>query len=265
MRTYTKIISPFVAWLETQGVTSPQEVTARLVRQYLATYADKSDWYLNGIARVIRTLVRFWYKEGYLPAPIIFDMPKVRQKQQPFLTAEQVQKILNVCDLRQKSIVLLFVDSGMRRREVCNLNRSDVDLKTGIVRVRQGKGRKDRITVIGATTRRILLKYWQTCTNKDDDAPAVQTETGERFTIYGMSSFLHRLSEKSGVRFSAHALRRTFATLSLKAGMDIVSLQSLLGHADIGTTRQYIQWLDNDILKAHQLYSPVENLKNRTK
>jgi len=260
LKNYQWTLGKFIAWLEAQGVTSPQEVNARLIRQYLAAYADKSDWYMNGHARAIRTLMRFWHREGYLPQPVAFDMPKVHQKRLPFLTAEQVKQVLSVCTTRERAIILLLVDSGLRRQEVCNLNRSDIDLQTGSIRVRLGKGRKDRISAIGATTRRALLKYWQTCPNQEEDAPAIQTETGQRLTSNGIQSLLRRLSQKSGIRFSAHALRRTFATLALQAGMDLVSLQTLMGHNNIGTTRQYIQWLDGDLLEAHQRFSPVEAL-----
>jgi site-specific recombinase XerD len=263
LKNYQWTLGRFITWLEAQGVTTPAEVSARHLRQYLALYTDKSDWYLNGIARAIRTLMRFWHKEGYLPQAVTFDMPKVRQKRLPFLTAEQVQKVLSACNLRERAIILLLVDSGLRRQEVCNLNRSDIDLQTGIVRVRQGKGRKDRIAVIGATTRRALLKYWQTCPNQEADAPAFQTENGQRLNRYGLQSLLRRLSQRSGVSFSAHALRRSFATLALQAGMDLVSLQTLLGRSDISTTRRYIQWLESDLLEAHRRASPIDNLLKR--
>ncbi|NPV85904.1 MAG: tyrosine-type recombinase/integrase [Anaerolineae bacterium] len=261
LKNYQKILGKFINWLEAQGVTAPHELNARLVREYLALYASKSDWYLNGIARSIRTLVRFWHSEGYLPSPVIFAMPKVREKRLPFLNGEQVKKLLSVCSLREKAIILLFIDSGLRRQEFVNLNREDIDMQTGFIRVRQGKGRKDRTTAIGATTRRVLLKYWQTCSNQSPNAPAIQTNQGERFSADGLSSLLSRLSKKAGVPFSPHALRRSFATLALKSGMDIVSLQALLGHSNIDTTRKYVQWLDADLLEAHRKASPIDNLK----
>jgi len=263
LKNYQWTLGKFLAWLEQQGITAPQEVSARHVRQYLALYADKSDWYLNGIARAIRTLLRFWHKEGYLPQPVTFDMPKVRQKRLPFLTAEQVSNLLSVCNPREKALVLFMIDSGLRRQEVCNLNREDVNMQTGIVRVRQGKGRKDRIAIIGATTRRTLRAYMRTLPNQQENAPLFQTETGERFTVNGLQSLFVRLSNKAGFKVSAHMLRRTFATLSLKNGMDIVSLQTLLGHSSLETTRRYIQWLDSDLLEAHRQHSPVDHLRQK--
>lgn len=260
VRFYRLTSGKFITWLEAHGITAPQDVNTRHVRQYLALYADKSDWYLNGIARAIRTLVRFWHREGYLPQPVTFDMPRVRQKRLPFLTAEQVKQVLNVCDMREKAIILFLVDSGLRRREFCNLNRQDIDLQTGGVIVRQGKGKKDRLAVIGSTTRRALLRYFAVVPNKAPEAPAFQTRNGTRFTPSGLGSFFLRLSKRAGIHLTPHALRRTFATLALQGGMDLVSLQTLLGHSDISTTRQYIQWLDEDLLNAHRRASPVDNL-----
>jgi integrase/recombinase XerD len=261
LKNYAWTLGRFINWLEGQGVISPEEVTARNVRNYLALYADKSDWTLNGHARTIRTLLRFWHKEGYLPQAVTFDMPKVRQKRLAFLTSEQIKRVLAVCDLRQKAIILFLVDSGLRRQEFCNLQRKDVDLQTGMVIVRQGKGRKDRVAVIGATTRRTLLKYWQTCPNQNENAPAFQTLDGQPFSPSGLRSLLVRLSKRAGVPLSPHALRRSFATLALQGGMDLVSLQMLLGHRDISTTRRYVQWLDDDLLTAHRKASPIDNLK----
>jgi len=75
-----------------------------------------------------------------------------------------------------------------------------------------------------------------------------------------LRSLLLRIGKKAGIHLSPHALRRTFATLSLQNGMDIVSLQTLLGHSSLETTRRYIQWLDSDLLEDHRKHSPADNL-----
>jgi integrase/recombinase XerD len=263
LKNYQFILGKFINWLESQGITKPEEVSARFVRNYLALFSGKSDWYVNDQARAIRTLLRFWYKEGYLPAPVTFDMPKVHQKRLLFLNAEQVQKLVSVCNVKELAIVLLMVDSGLRRQEVINLDIKDVDIKSGLVVVRQGKGRKDRISAIGATTRRAILKYLPTLQNQDKNMPLFQTKDGGRYTAAGFRSLFVRLSKKAGFNVTPHALRRSFATLSLQSGLDIVSLQTLMGHSNIETTRRYIQWLDSDILEAHHLHSPVDNLPKR--
>jgi len=196
-----------------------------------------------------------------MPTPVKVDVPPVGRQRLPFLTASQVKQLLDVCDSRDRAMILLMVDSGLRRQEVCNLNKSDLDLETGGIHVRQGKGHKDRITAIGATTRRAILLYIRIIPNQADNAPLFQTQDGYRLTGDGIQSIFRRLSKVAGFKVSAHMLRRTFATLALKAGLDVVSLQSLLGHSSLETTRRYIQLLDDDLLQAHHQYSPIDNLR----
>jgi integrase/recombinase XerD len=258
---YEWSLTRFLTWLTAQGVTSPAEITGRHVRAFIAQYAHLSDWTIFTYARCIRTLLRFWYAEKYMSEPITVTMPRIRQRRLPFLTADQVHHVLRFCTIRERAIILFLVDSGLRRQELINLNREDIDLKTGAVHVIQGKGRKDRLAVVGATTRRAVLKLWVSQLDQRPESPAFQTKTGTRFAQAGLCSMMDRLSARCGVHVSPHILRRTFATLALQNGIDLVSLQSLLGHNNIETTRRYIQWLDDDLLKAHQRSSPVDRWK----
>jgi integrase len=114
-------------------------VTARYVRAYLAQLQGK-DTTKHDHARAIKTLLRFWHKEGYIPQLITFDMPRLEKKRLPVLTADQLRQIVQACNPRDKAIVLFMADSGLRRGEVCALNWADIDMQSGLVRVRQGKG-----------------------------------------------------------------------------------------------------------------------------
>jgi site-specific recombinase XerD len=264
LENYTWSLTKFVTYLEQQGITHPEQVSAHHVRLYLAQFADRKSNTLHTLAAHIKTLLRFWRKEGYAAA-VTFEMPKARQERLPFLDAEQVTRLLAICDVRERALVALMVDSGLRRQEVCNLKRGDIDLRSGAVVVRQGKGRKDRLAFIGANTRRALLAFIRSQANQADDAPLFQTQSGGKFSGVGLRSLFVRLSRKAGFKVTPHMLRRTFATLSLQNGMDIVSLQTLMGHENLETTRRYIQWLDGDLLEAHRKASPIDNLKGGSK
>jgi integrase/recombinase XerD len=180
----------FLSWIENQGVTDPLEVTVCHVRGYLSHLIDagRKDTTLHANARAIQTLLRFWHNEGYIPQPVKFDMPKLSKKRLPVLTAEQLRQIVKACNVRDKAIVLFMADSGLRRAEVINLNWSDVDMTTGLVRVNQGKGKKNRSAVIGTTTRRALLAYRRTLSERNDKSPlfqTFQTRQGGRFASDG--------------------------------------------------------------------------------
>jgi site-specific recombinase XerD len=257
---YRYTAGKFLEWIEQRGVTSPEQVTARYVREYIAELVSlgRKDTTVWDHARAVKTMLLFWHAENYIPAPVRFDMPKLAKKRLPVLTAVQLKQIVKACNVRDKAIVLFMADSGLRRAEVINLNWSDVDMQSGLVRVRQGKGCRDRSAVIGATTRRALLAYRRTL--QDRDGVLFQSRNGARFTGSGLLRIFMRLSRRTGIHVTAHALRRTFVILSLRAGMDVLHLQALLGHSDLTMVEHYAQMVDDDLLQAHRQYSPVDNL-----
>jgi site-specific recombinase XerD len=253
----------FVLWLDSQGITAPDQIDARLVRQYLAKLAGegKADTSLHGNARAIRTLLRFLNAEKYMPELVRFDMPKIAQKRLPVLSADELAKVLAAClSKRDKALILFIADSGLRRQEVILLKWGDIDMTSGLVVVKRGKGGKARSAVIGATTRRALLAYRRLLGNPADESPLFPSRYGLHFTGSGLLTIFCRLSKKTGIHVTPHALRRTFVILSLRAGMDVLHLQAMLGHSDLGMVFHYAQMVDDDLLQAHQAHSPVDNL-----
>lgn len=251
----------FIKWLVYHGKTKPEEITARDVRAYLNEFIEggAQPSYVHTHARAIRTLTKFFHQEGYIPEMVNFQMPPPGiKKRLPHLTADQVTKVLNACKKpRDKALIMLMVDSGLRRSEVVALNWDDVDIKTGVINVRKGKWGKSRSVVVGAKTRRALLAYQRTL-NQIENAPLFQTIHGERLAAYGLRSLLLRVGERAGVHLSPHALRRTFATLALRAGMSPLHLQGLLGHTTLEMTRRYTQMIDDDLVDAHREHGPID-------
>jgi site-specific recombinase XerD len=260
---YRHTAGVFLAWCEQQGITSTDQIKAKHIRQYIAEMASsgKKDNTCHDHARAIRTLLRFFLNERYITEPVQFEMPKVAKERLPVLTTEQLQIIIKACNVRDKALILLMTDSGLRRKETINLNWADLDFASGLLRVRLGKGKKDRSAVIGATTRRALLQYRRQLKNVSPDAPIFQTREGTRFTSDGFIQIFHRLTARTGIYFSPHALRRTFVIMSLRNGMDILHLQAILGHASSDMVFHYAQMVDEDLLQAHRKYSPVDNLR----
>jgi site-specific recombinase XerD len=128
--------------------------------------------------------------------------------------------------------------------------------------VRQGKGRKDRTTYLGARARKHMLRYYLDCGAPSPHGPVWRNErTGERLTTSGLRRLLLRLGEATSVPHCApHTFRRTFALWSLRSGMSIYHLQRLMGHEDITVLRQYLALVDDDIAGAHARYGAVDNM-----
>jgi integrase len=206
-------------------------------------------------------MLRFFYDEGYKSKQIKIEMPHIGYKRLLFLSIDELKEVIKACNLpRDKAIILLCADSGIRRAELCNLNWGDIDLKNGIIRILQGKGRKYRTVIIGLATRKILKEYKESIDSSSDDKPVFQVSNGKRITVMGLRSLFIRLGGRAKVKVTPHSLRRTFATLSLKAGMNLIYLQSLMGHSSLEMTKHYIQLLDEDLLIAHQQHGPIDNL-----
>jgi site-specific recombinase XerD len=153
-----------------------------------------------------------------------------------------------------------MADSGLRRAEVIALNWGDVDIHTGLVTVHHGKGDKPRSAVIGAATRRALLAYRRTLSTMVELSPLFQTRSGGRFTARGLGQVFYKLRKLTGIHVTPHAMRRTFAILSLRAGMDVLHLQALGGWEGLEMVKHYAQLVDDDLLRSHKAHSPIDNL-----
>ncbi len=261
IRFYHFTAGRFVKYLEDNGVIKPKDLTARYIRAYLSSLVEQnlSDSYIHGHARAIKTLTRFWYEENYIQEIPKFQMPTIAKKRLPVLTAKEVKKALSTCtNNRDKAIILMLVDTGLRRAELCALNWGNIDISSGIVRIAKGKGGKARSVVAGIKTRRALLAYRREV-DHEDDKPTFQTNSGKRLSDNGLRSALLRIGNRANIHITPHALRRTFATLSLRAGMNLIELQAMLGHSSLDMTRKYIQMIDEDLIEAHKAHGPIDS------
>ena len=261
---YEKNLMDFLLHAQQDGCQSCAALTVFHVRKYLAELAaqGKADRTCHAAARVIKTFVRFLNKDYHFPL-IEFDMPKLSHKRLLVLNAEQVRQIIFACNTRDKAMVMLMADSGLRNSEVCFLNWGDLNMENGLLSVHQGKGQKDRSAVVGATTRRALLKYRRTIPNDTDEAPMFQANYNhghKRLTRTGLLLIYKRLSKLTGIQVTPHAMRRTFVILSLRRHMDAGHIQAMLGHATLDMVYHYAQLEDEDLIQAHKQSGPVDDL-----
>ncbi len=259
LRTYQSILGRFTQWLEKEGVQTANQITSRYVRRFMSQISG-TQWTLNGYGRAIRTFINFLNQEDWVDHKIHIKVPPPPRQSLPFLNSSQIKQLLEVCDVQEKAIILLIVDSGLRRQEVCNLKIGDVQIENGMIRVVQSKGNKDRIVFIGQATINAILDYLPDFSYREKESPLFKAKNGKPFNGDSMQRMFLRLSKQSGIKVTPHMLRRSFATLSLKFGMDMVSLQMLMGHASIETTRRYVQLLSDDLQNAHKKASPVDRL-----
>ena len=223
-----------------------------------------SDQYQHNLARALRRWFNFCITDELAKKLPAVTMPKL-EKHDPFvLTDEQIKTIIDACVYRRDRLICLFLlDSGVRGSELCALNVGDVDLKTGAVRVVQGKGQKDRTTFIGVTLRRELNRYLAGRNAVGTEPLFVsQKRAGARITLSGVVQLMKRLRKLTGIEeLSAHTWRRTFVTRCLLNKMNIYTLAQMAGHADIGMIRRYLKLVESDLQGAHQQAGVVDHMK----
>ena len=241
-------------------ISEPSDINPLLIREYLIQVRKRgvSSSTVHGHARGIRAFVRFLHVEEYVEKQIQVTMPRVEVKPMRVLSEEELGKVLKACRRpRDRALILFMVDTGLRRSEVLFLTWLDVDIAGGVVNVRRTKNKKPRSVFIGVKTRRALLKYRRIVSHGDNQS-LFQSVSGRRFKSSGLRQVFRRISKRAGIKFSAHDLRRTFATLSLRNGMNPLHVQSMLGHSSLEMTRRYIQLVKDDLMKAHSEHGPVD-------
>lgn len=141
---------------------------------------------------------------------------------------------------------------------LCALDIDDVDAIQGDVLIRNGKGGKPRMVIIGKRTRK-ALRFYLRFRIDDNDAMWV-TDEGNRLSYFTLNLILKRRSKQANVvKPELHDFRRAFALNCLRAGMDVFSLQRLMGHAGLSVLQRYLAQTDDDIRAAHAKASPVDN------
>lgn len=259
-------LRPFAAWLATQNITALRSITGHHIRAYLAHKAENgaAGSYLHGIARSLRAFFNFCVAETWLAASPMANvkMPRKPKRILPAFTAEQVRRLVRAAEGdREKALVHFLLDTGLRASECVRLRVGDVDIATGSVTVRAGKGEKDRIVYIGATTSRYLVRYIRRAQFADADPLWPNARTDKQLTYSGLANILRKLGRRANVpNCAAHAFRRTFALTSLRNGMNVYALAQLMGHSDIDILRQYLDLVEHDGADAAARYGVVDNL-----
>jgi site-specific recombinase XerD len=164
---------------------------------------------------------------------------------------QQQQSEADAADWLVIALYYLLAHAGLRISEALDLQVQDLDLTARRVRVREGKGQRDRIVFLTATAVAALRRYLATVPHAAED---LVLSWRQQPLSYGQAyRRLQRLGQASGVeQLSAHRLRHTYATLLLNNGMTIESLRQLMGHENLNTTLIYARLADGTVEKQYE-------------
>jgi integrase/recombinase XerD len=274
----------FMPWCEQRGIDRPNQITPPILERYARHlyYARKKDGEPLSIATqrgLLTPLVGYfrWLTKQrhilYNPASEL-EQPRVRQRlPRHVLTADEAQQVLNLPNLadpigiRDRAILETLYSTGMRRMELANLKRQDVDLNQGTVLILQGKGRKDRFIPIGERACRWIEKYLAEVRPElvtyHDDGTLFLTAMGEPFNPHWLSTIVSEYVSRANLnkRGGCHLFRHTLATVMLENGADIRHIQAILGHADLKSTQIYTHLNIRQLKAIHDATHPAAKLK----
>jgi integrase/recombinase XerD len=200
----------------------------------------------------LRSFYGFLVREGRIESDptALLPSPKQWQSLPKYLNLEQINGLIAAPDaakptgLRDRAMIELLYATGLRVSELCQLELSDINRELGVVRV-MGKGRKERISPVGRPAIVAIQAYLDSGRGALLHGRASRylfvTARGGKLTRQGFWKLLGGYGKKTGVfhDLSPHVIRHSFATHLLEGGADLRSVQTMLGHADIGTTQIY--------------------------
>ena len=263
---YRAKLKLFCDHCDSQMITVIPQITPDVIRQWLFSL-EQTGHNPGGIHACYRTLRAFlnWFEDEYEPDNWKNPIRKVkapRVPQEPLQPIERADfdKLLSTCDkswhgTRNKAILLTLLDSGVRASELCNLNLKDLDFVSGALEVRQGKGRKPRITFIGTQARR-SIRQWLKLRGVEAGA-LFTTQEGGRFTYDGLRAVIASHAKQAKIPPTClHDFRRAFCLAQLQAGVPETTISRLMGHTTTQLIARYAKQTGND-LREHY-HSPVD-------
>ena len=272
IRYYRPYLRNFLNHIQAQGFTRFDQVSGDTIRRYQLLLQEKHNpGGVHAAYRAIKAFFKWIEFEELMPQGWKNPICKVRPPKVPFeihepISLQDVSDLLKTCikptdaNKRDCAIFLMLLDTGMRAQELCDLNLADVDFTSGKVIIRRGKGQKGRICFISPSVSDSIQEYLTT--RNVIQEPLFLSFRSHRLTYDGLRQMLERRIKVAHLPTprSLHDFRRAFALNMLRNGVDIYSLQRLMGHSDLTVLRRYLAQNEDDIHLAHNQGSPVDTL-----
>lgn len=267
---YKPRLSAFVQYCHANSVSTIEAITANLIRAYILHLVETghNPGGVHQHWRVIKTFL-LWYEREAAPDTWKNPVRKVKapslpEKILPPVTEDDMSALLKACDdsresRRDKSILLTLYDTGLRAGELCALNLEDFNTVSGELNIRKGKGGKSRVVFLGANGRRAMRLWLQD--RPSGTGALFCTVDGARLKYGSVRLMVARRAKAAGLPPPPlHAFRRGCALALHRAGVDLLSIQRILGHSSMAVLYRYIKQDAQDLQATSQRASPGDKL-----
>jgi site-specific recombinase XerD len=238
---------------------SPELLGENEIRKYLH-YCIMERHLSEGTVNYIHSSLKFFYTKTLGRDWNTENLSRIKEgkKLPAVLSQSEIKEIFDATDnLKHKTILMTIYAAGLRVSEAANLKVKDIDSKNMQIIIRQGKGKKDRYTLLSKTNLDILREYWKRY------HPSTYLFSGKalnsHISVRTVQKIFEHAKDNANIKkeASVHTLRHSFATHLLEAGTDICYIQRLLGHASINTTTIYLHLRRMDLINVK---SPLDTI-----
>lgn len=236
---------------------SPHHLGEKEIKEYLLYLIREKKVSASTVNQCYHAL-KFLYEKTLNRMWVMARIPRIKSlKQLPIvLDREEVESLFTATEnLKHRAILMLIYSSGLRLTEAAHLKVTDIDSKRMLVRIKQGKGRKDRYTILSKAALEVLREYWDQYHPQDwlfeGGLP------GRPLTGRSIQRILIKAKDIAKIKKPAtvHTLRHSFATHLLEAGTDLYHIHLLLGHKSLNTTTIYLHVSRKELIR---IVSPMD-------
>uniref|UniRef100_UPI003216AE73 site-specific tyrosine recombinase/integron integrase n=1 Tax=uncultured Draconibacterium sp. TaxID=1573823 RepID=UPI003216AE73 len=255
--TYTAYFKDFMHYFSAHDLT---QIKTKEINAYIISLIKLSN--MSGSEQNQRiNAIKFYYEKvlGREKQLIRIERPRKEKKLPDTLSKYEIRSILEVtANIKHKCMLELIYSAGLRRSEVLDLKIRDIDSKRMLIKIRGGKGKKDRYTLLSANVLAHLREYFLSYRPK---AWLFEGHGGTQYSSTSVSKVLKNSAQKAGIRkrVHVHMLRHSFATHLLEQGTNLRVIQDLLGHENIQTTEIYTHVSNLEISK---VINPIDEIIN---
>ena len=272
VKSYQNDLKMYCYFLKKKGIEKVNDIHNDNIKAFLKNRNEnESSSTIAHNLTVIKNFHKYLIKESIVKEDVslFISRPKQQKKLPKALTTEEINKLLDIqlitpFDYRNKAMLELMYGAGLRVSELVNLTTNQIDMTNNMIRI-MGKGRKEREIPIGEYGIYYLKQYlgkrhYLLKNNHQEDALFLNNH-GKKMTRQGFFKILKGLLLSKGLNpnFSPHTLRHSFATHLLSHGADLRSIQEMLGHSDISTTKIYTHISDEKVREDYKKYHPREH------
>ena len=229
-----------------------EEVTTEELRNFLFNYLTEKRKLADRSVNYYNSIIRFMYEVTLDKLINKKQLPMRKRKKSVYkvLTKEELSTFFNcVDDYKFKTIFMIAYGSGLRIGEIVNLHISDIDSKKMRIFVREGKGNKERYTILSKTSLEMLRTYWSKYRKPVKSDKIFLTELDEPMTVGVIRDRFRRYRRKAGLneKVTMHTLRHCYATNLIENGATLIQVKELMGHSNIRSTMEYVHVANIDL------------------